>query len=173
MILPLKQQILEEFRNKRIPTTPKAFYKTMETFLSQAIDRVQAEAVKERETEIKKFINKEITRCISNPTQDNKKERAGYIRALFFFKQKINSISVTPTPGEGEEVKKMSDTFRKNYRELNAAEKAQIESVKKTAEELEALFNAAKENGKNPRHLALAMTNLEQSIMWAVKAISE
>lgn len=67
----------------------------------------------------------------------------------------------------------MSDTFRKQYRELTAAEKAAMEEVKTTAEDLEVLYNAQKANGKNPRHLALAMTKLEESVMWAVKAITE
>lgn len=68
----------------------------------------------------------------------------------------------------------MSDTFRTKYRELNETEKGAMERIKNTAEELESLYNAQKENfGKNPRHLAIAMTKLEESVMWAVKAITE
>ncbi len=67
----------------------------------------------------------------------------------------------------------MSNTFRKKYRELNEAEKTSIELIKAKAEELEALYYKQKTSGKNPRLLALAMTKLEESVMWAVKAITE
>jgi hypothetical protein len=67
----------------------------------------------------------------------------------------------------------MSNTFRKTYRELTEAEKAVIEEIKETAERLEEMYIASRENGKNPRHIALALTALEESVMWAVKAITE
>lgn len=67
----------------------------------------------------------------------------------------------------------MANTFRKTYRELNDAEKAAVEDLKVKAEEIEALIEGQKASGKNPRHLALAVTKLEESIMWAVKAITE
>jgi hypothetical protein len=71
------------------------------------------------------------------------------------------------------EVKKMSNTFRKEYRELSEVEKKAVEDIKKTAEQLESLYGKQMENKKNPRHLKIAMTNLEQSVMWAVKAVTE
>lgn len=60
-------------------------------------------------------------------------------------------------------------TFRKEYRQLSAEEKALVEAIKSKAEELEALFVQA--HGQ-PREMALARTNLEQSVMWATKGIT-
>lgn len=67
----------------------------------------------------------------------------------------------------------MANTFRKEYRELTDEEKAAIEELKTTAEQMEITIENAKAAGKNPRHLALAMTKLEEAIMWAVKAITK
>lgn len=66
------------------------------------------------------------------------------------------------------------DIFRKNSRKLTDAEIKHIDEIKTKAEELYALFNI--NVGKNPddqRCIALAKTNLEQSIMWAVKGITK
>jgi hypothetical protein len=62
----------------------------------------------------------------------------------------------------------MSDTFRKAYRTLEAEEAAAVESLKVHAEAIEALIK------KFParREAALAMTNLEQAVMWGVKHIT-
>jgi archaellum component FlaC len=68
----------------------------------------------------------------------------------------------------------MSNTFRKQYRELTEDEKAHIEQIKDTAERLEMLIRHisayAVPAGEKARHIALAITNLEQAVMWAVKA---
>lgn len=67
----------------------------------------------------------------------------------------------------------MSNTFRKAYRTLTENEQQDIEYIKTTAEIIEERINKMRKMGKNPRHLALAMTKLEESVMWAVKAITE
>lgn len=61
-------------------------------------------------------------------------------------------------------------TFRKQYRELSAAEQEHIEQIKDAAERLERLIRPEFKTGEQGRHIALAMTNLEQAVMWAVKA---
>ena len=60
----------------------------------------------------------------------------------------------------------MPDTFRKKY---NTCHKLHLfsQEIKIIAEQLEIKF---KEIGQS-REISLAMTNLEQSIMWAVKAL--
>jgi hypothetical protein len=63
----------------------------------------------------------------------------------------------------------MSNTFRKEYRELTEGEKISIEKIKVLAEEMEEVYNRF----PNSRMKSLAMTNLEQSVMWMVKAITE
>lgn len=60
----------------------------------------------------------------------------------------------------------MTDTFRKNYNSCDKLQKFQKE-LKEIAEQLE---NKIKEIGNN-RETSLAMTNLEQSVMWAVKSL--
>lgn len=64
-------------------------------------------------------------------------------------------------------------TFRKTYRKLNAEEQELIEQIKDAAERLENLFGDYKfRGGRNVREMSLAQTNLEQSVMWAVKAVT-
>lgn len=66
----------------------------------------------------------------------------------------------------------MSDLFHKEYRELTQPEKQLVASVKDKATELLNLFETAKKE-TNGRLIALATTELETSVMWAVKAITE
>lgn len=58
------------------------------------------------------------------------------------------------------------DTFRKVYKPLKEENSQLILSIKEKAEELEKLLQMIKN-----REMSLAITNLEQSIMWATKAI--
>lgn len=60
----------------------------------------------------------------------------------------------------------MSDTFRKVYKQLTPEASALIVTMKEKAEELEALFSQVKS-----REMSLAMTNLEQALMWSTKAV--
>lgn len=69
-------------------------------------------------------------------------------------------------------------TFRKGYRELSCEEHEHIERIKDIAQSLEELIRAGleydhdtlTERDNQRRHISLAMTNLEQAVMWAVKA---
>jgi hypothetical protein len=58
--------------------------------------------------------------------------------------------------------------FRPRYRPLNDEEKALHDALKEKAAELETLFAAVKPG----RYNALAVTALEQSIMWIVKELT-
>lgn len=58
--------------------------------------------------------------------------------------------------------------FRPKYRALTDEEKALHDDLKNKAAELEALFAKVKPG----RYNALAMTSLEQSIMWIVKELT-
>lgn len=59
--------------------------------------------------------------------------------------------------------------FRPVHRELTPDEQVAVRGIKDLAEEMEKLMQAA---GKDPRSMALAVTNLEQAVMWAVKGIT-
>ena len=67
----------------------------------------------------------------------------------------------------------MTDTFRKTYTKLSDEQVEQMGSLKEKAEELEALFNSVSpvgERSESARCMAIARTNLETSIMYAVKS---
>lgn len=67
----------------------------------------------------------------------------------------------------------MSDVFRVEYKELTPKQKDQIKDIKLTAEILHNYMESVKtEDGKGNRHIAIAQTNLEQAVMWAVKGAS-
>lgn len=58
--------------------------------------------------------------------------------------------------------------FRPQYRALSDEEKALHDEIKTKAAELEATFNKV----KTGRYASLAMTSLEQSVMWIVKELT-
>lgn len=58
--------------------------------------------------------------------------------------------------------------FRPRYRALTDDEKALHDAIKDKAAELEALFGKVKPG----RYNALAITSLEQSVMWVVKELT-
>lgn len=58
------------------------------------------------------------------------------------------------------------DRFRKEYRELNPVNKSVIHAIKEQAEELEKLISLF-----SGREISIALTKLEESVMWATKGI--
>jgi hypothetical protein len=64
----------------------------------------------------------------------------------------------------------MSDTFRKEYKPLSEVQKLAILRIKEIAEifEKELTYEINHDN----RMISLAKTNLEQAVMWAIKAIT-
>jgi hypothetical protein len=58
--------------------------------------------------------------------------------------------------------------FRPKYRKLTDEEKALHDAIKDKAAELEALYSQVKPG----RYNALAITSLEQSVMWIVKELT-
>lgn len=67
------------------------------------------------------------------------------------------------------------DTFRKEYKPLTDEQKEHMNVVKNTAELLLESFNnavPAEERSERSRCMAVARTNLEQAVMWAVKGIT-
>lgn len=61
-----------------------------------------------------------------------------------------------------------NNTVRHQYRVLSDAEKAQMLKIKDAGQ---ALIDIINETGKS-RELSLALTNAEQSVMWAVKHVT-
>lgn len=65
-----------------------------------------------------------------------------------------------------------TDVFRPQYRELTDQEKQDIARIKVTAQATYDAIETAQSAGADPRACSLAKTNLEQSVMWAVKGIT-
>lgn len=67
-----------------------------------------------------------------------------------------------------------TNIFRPVYKELNDVEKLQMNDIKDKAQELYVLINNLIQENPSPkaRYVSLAKTNLEESVMWAVKAIT-
>jgi hypothetical protein len=69
----------------------------------------------------------------------------------------------------------MSDLFRKEYIPLTDEQKAKNDAIKDKAQELLDLIEGVvppTEKSERSRYVALARTNLETSIMFAVKAVT-
>jgi hypothetical protein len=69
----------------------------------------------------------------------------------------------------------MADTFRKTFTELDADQKSFMFQVKDEAEKLLNTMNQAvplEEHSERSRCMAIARTQLETAIMWAVKGIT-
>lgn len=60
----------------------------------------------------------------------------------------------------------MTDTFRLEQKPLDDAAKELIKTIKVNAAQLEGVINCM----ANSREKSLAITNLEQCVMWAVKS---
>ena len=75
---------------------------------------------------------------------------------------------------EGEPDARQSDEhipvsrFRPKYRALTDEEKAQHDLIKDKAAELEMIYNSIQDG----RYKSLAITSLEQSVMWIVKELT-
>jgi hypothetical protein len=67
----------------------------------------------------------------------------------------------------------MTDTFRKEYKELTQLQKDDMFIIKEKAQILLEYLIAIEMNSSiDFRCMALARTNLEQAVMWAIKAIT-
>lgn len=79
-----------------------------------------------------------------------------------------NVFAGEPDARQSQRVDMPVSRFRPAYRALTTDEKALHDELKAKAAELEALF----ERVKPGRYWALAMTALEESVMWAVKELT-
>jgi hypothetical protein len=79
-----------------------------------------------------------------------------------------NVYAGTPDSRQSPNVNEPVSRFRPRYRALTDAEKSLHDALKDKAAELEALFAQVKPG----RYNSLAITALEQSIMWIVKELT-
>jgi hypothetical protein len=63
--------------------------------------------------------------------------------------------------------------FRQSYRALTEDEKSLMSQIKETAQELYELFPKTDDGRAKDRETSLAVTKLEESVMWAVKSITK
>lgn len=64
----------------------------------------------------------------------------------------------------------MENPFRPVYSELTEQQKLAVDTIKEKAMELFETFHILCEDKVDQRCMAVAKTNLEQAVMWAVKA---
>lgn len=79
-----------------------------------------------------------------------------------------NVFDGKPDGRQSDSVNEPVSRFRPRYRALTAEEKTLHDDLKNKAVELEELFGKVKPG----RYNALAITSLEQSIMWIVKELT-
>lgn len=79
-----------------------------------------------------------------------------------------NVFEGTPDARQSEDVAMPTSRFRPKYRALNEDEKQLHDSIKEKAQELETLFSKVKDG----RYHSLAITSLEESVMWIVKELT-
>lgn len=84
---------------------------------------------------------------------------------------KDNVFEGKPDARQSGDVKLAPSRFRPRYRALEEDEKALHDEIKNKATELEALFDKVK-SGQQTRYKSLAITSLEESVMWAVKELT-
>lgn len=75
---------------------------------------------------------------------------------------------MTDTVNSTSDARTTNNTVRHQYRILSDAEKATMVAIKDAGQALIDIINAT---GKS-RELSLALTNAEQSVMWAVKHVT-
>lgn len=81
----------------------------------------------------------------------------------------MSNVYDGPTDGrQQKEVSAPVSRFRPRYRALTDDEKALHDQIKDKVAELEVLFGKVKPG----RYNALAITSLEQSVMWVVKELT-
>lgn len=89
-----------------------------------------------------------------------------------------NVFEDQPDGRQSEEVELRVTRFRPRYRALTESEKALHDQIKQSAEALETLYQQvhfvrlAHGFPDAPREMALALTKLEESVMWAVKSLT-
>lgn len=79
-----------------------------------------------------------------------------------------NVFNGKPDDRQSDDKEMMTSRFRPRYRALNAEEKILHDQIKTKAVELEQLFAKVRQG----RYNSLALTNLEQSIMWIIKELT-
>ncbi len=79
-----------------------------------------------------------------------------------------NVFEGKPDARQSDNVNYKISRFRPTYRTLTETEKSLHNAIKTKASELEDLFNQVKAG----RYNSLAITSLEQSVMWVVKELT-
>lgn len=79
-----------------------------------------------------------------------------------------NTFEGKPDTRQSDDINHPVSRFRPTYRALTDEEKALHDAIKNKASELEELFSKVKTGSYN----SLAITSLEQSIMWIVKELT-
>jgi len=85
--------------------------------------------------------------------------------------EKEQNVFEGPTDGRQGDASVKPSRFRPRYRALSEEEKAVHDEIKSTAEELLAAFDKA-HKPTNSWYYTLAVTALEEAVMWMVKGLT-
>lgn len=80
-----------------------------------------------------------------------------------------NVFEDQPDQRQSNDVSMPVSRFRPRYRALTEAEKQLHDEIKLFAEQMEKLYNRVKDS----RYKSLAITSLEESVMWIIKGLTE
>ena len=76
---------------------------------------------------------------------------------------------LTETVSSTSDARTVNNVMRHEYRVLSDAEKATMQSIKDKGAELHALISSAGQS----REVSLALTRVEEAVMWAVKHVTK
>jgi hypothetical protein len=76
---------------------------------------------------------------------------------------------LTETFSSTSDARTVNNVMRHEYRVLSDAEKATMQSIKDKGAELHALISSAGQS----REVSLALTRVEEAVMWAVKHVTK
>lgn len=79
-----------------------------------------------------------------------------------------NIFEGQPDGRQSDDQEMKTSRFRPRYRALTVEEKDLHDAIKEQAAQLEELY----EQVKNGRYRALALTSLEESVMWVIKELT-
>lgn len=80
-----------------------------------------------------------------------------------------NVFEGTPDARQSDDEKMPTSRFRPKYRALSDAEKKLHDNIKDNAQYMERLFDLIPPS----REVSIALTKLEESIMWAIKGLTK
>lgn len=150
--MPLEMAMADELIRRQ-------FYQTVQAELSRL--RVEVAGLRDR------LVAERELRLNEARLKEQYRTEAKGLKKMLPINEKENSYVAS----ESDE-RTANNTYRHQYRVLTEAEKAAMVAIKDKAAELEKLFRSV-EASQPIREISLAVTNLEQAVMWGIKGLTK